>query len=229
MTDANASVTRKAGMRTAEYSVLKELIEREQPLATLEIGMATGDSSLVFCQHHSSKGVGSHVAVDPFQSDLNVWKSEGIEKIRKAGVERFLELREEMDYLALPQLIRERRRFQMILIDGWHSFDYAFIDFFFADLLLDSGGVVVFHDTGMAAVYKVCTFVERNKPYERISPAPAVALPRLDARVGRRIRQLFLSAAGRRELRERRKVWYSLAAYRKLAEIQCPEREVSEF
>jgi hypothetical protein len=80
------------------------------------------------------------------------------------------ELIEEPSHTALPQLLRMGRRFDFILIDGWHSFDYAFVDYFYADLLLNDGGLLLIDDAQGAQVHQVCRFVETHKPYQRLGP-----------------------------------------------------------
>lgn len=218
-----------AAMRWQEYAVMADLLRQHQPDETLEIGMANGQSTLEFCRYHAERGRGNHTAIDPFQSDPKFWNGEGLALIRDAGLSNYLEVIEEMNFLALPKLVERKCRFQMVLIDGYHSFDYAFIDFFFADLLLDPGGIVVFHDTGMPSVCKVCHFLECNKPYDRVSPAPSVELKALASRALRRLGQLFLSPEGHRQIRARREHWFSLTAYRKRADSMCAEQNMVNF
>jgi predicted O-methyltransferase YrrM len=72
----------------------------------------------------------------------------GLQNVRKAGLDHKHTWIGLPDYLALPQLAQEGKRFDFIFIDGYHSFDYAMLDFFYSDLLLVSGGMVVLHDSG---------------------------------------------------------------------------------
>ena len=55
---------------------------------------------------------------------------------------------------------------QFAFIDGWHTFDYTFIDFFYIDRILDVGGVVVFDDTNdYLAVRKVVRYALTHRAY----------------------------------------------------------------
>jgi predicted O-methyltransferase YrrM len=216
-----------ASMKSEEYDRLRELLLQLQPEATLEIGMANGESSLVICQALENRSLSRHVAIDPFES--SVWDGQGVKRIHEAGLSDRIELIEEFDYLALPRLVVEKRSFDFVLIDGWHSFDYAFIDLFYADLLLRPGGIVAIHDTGWPSVYKVCRFLETHKPYERLSPPPAVIIPSLFGRIARRIKQVLGGYSVYRASQRRRTEWFSLAVYRKREDYQVPSKFFVEF
>lgn len=134
----------------------------------LEIGMAFGTSSV-----HLGDGIsmsredgGELVSVDPYQR--TDWRSIGVDNITKAGHSGRFRLIEKPSYLALPELCAENRLYDFVFIDGWHSFDYVLVDFFYADLLLRDGGVIAFHDCQLPAVRKVLQFMESHKDYELI-------------------------------------------------------------
>ncbi len=218
-----------ASMRAEEYARLKELLLQLRPEATLEIGMANGESSLIICEVLNQLGKGKHMAIDPFESSPDGWAGRGVEKIRQAGLSHCFELLEEFDYLVLPRLVAERKFFDFILIDGWHSFDYTFIDIFYADLLLKPGGVLAIHDTGWPAVYKACRFLETHKRYDRISPPIAVIIPSLVGRIFRRLGQILRGPKAFMEARRRRIEWYSLGAYQKRENYQVPNDFFVEF
>jgi hypothetical protein len=214
-------------MTSGEYDRLRELLLQLQPKDTLEIGMAHGESSLIICEALQSRSHARHLAIDPFQN--SDWGGQGVKTIQQAGLLDRFELIEEFDYLALPRLVAEERSFDFVLIDGWHSFDFAFIDLFYADLLLRPGGTVVMHDTGWPSVYKVCKFLETHKPYDLVSPPVAVIIPSLVGRIGRRIKQVLGGYSVYRDARRRRTEWFSLAAYRKRENHQVAEKFFAEF
>ena len=133
----------------------------------------------------------------------------------------------EPNFTALPKLVERGDKFDFIFIDGYHSFDYAFVDFFFADLLLEIGGMVAFHDSSYPAVHKVCRFIAGNKQYRSIGPRPEPIFESVPRKLLRRIRY---SLAGETAMfRERRLVWCSMAAYQKIADSQCRQRLVADF
>ena len=71
------------------------------------------------------------LSVDPNQSTQ--WSSIGVRNIERAGFARLHTLVEKCDYVALPELLEEGRRFDFAFIDGMHLFDYTLLDFFFVD------------------------------------------------------------------------------------------------
>jgi predicted O-methyltransferase YrrM len=218
------------GMRPGEYEVLEELLERYRPKRTLEIGLANGGSAVMFCKHHARQHEGgTHTAIDPYQTVAPPLGFAGaaVQAVREVGCEGLFRLIEEPNFTGLPRLVVEKAKFDLVLIDGWHSFDYAFVDYFYADLLLEPGGVMIFHDTGWPSVERVCRFLEANKPYDRLSPPTAVELRSFARRLARRVGQLVTGTMA--SARERRTRWHSLAAYRKRADHMVHESDYRAF
>ena len=117
----------------------------------LEIGMANGISALYICQALKENNLtdSSLTSIDPNQKTQ--WKSAAVNNIRKAGLSDYSILLEMKSYNALPELLKllekkEIEPFDCIFIDGMHLFDYTLIDFFYSDLLLRNGGVILLDD-----------------------------------------------------------------------------------
>ncbi|MCH9013660.1 MAG: class I SAM-dependent methyltransferase, partial [Proteobacteria bacterium] len=116
----------------------------------MEIGCAFGLSSLHICSALSGRGAAHHVIIDPFQQKH--WHGIGIANLRRAGFD-FFEHIEEPSEFALPALAREQSgTFDMVLIDGWHTFDHTLLDFFYANRLIRVGGYILVDDCNMPAV-----------------------------------------------------------------------------
>ena len=58
---------------------------------------------------------------------------------------------------------------QFAFIDGNHHLDYALLDLFYLDLMLDVGSVVALHDMWMPALQHVVSFWEANRAYEAVT------------------------------------------------------------
>jgi predicted O-methyltransferase YrrM len=141
---------------------------------TLEVGMAYGLSTLAICAEHEARGEGSHIAVDPLQSTRQM--SIGVLNVKRAGVDDRVQVIEERSDVALPRLREEDLRLDFAFIDGRHVFDAVLVDFFYADLMLETGGVVALHDTWLPSIKQVARYVRRNRAYELIGGDRAMAV-----------------------------------------------------
>jgi hypothetical protein len=134
-----------------------------RPERTLEIGMACGGSTLTIAatlrdlQHTPCQ---QHIAIDGFQK-LG-FDDVGRLKLDEAGLSSYVQVREQLSSVALPQLVDEGLRFQLIYIDGSHRFEDVFCDFYFVRSLASIGGYVLFDDSSDIEVAKVIRFVRTN-------------------------------------------------------------------
>ena len=151
---------------------LYETVLQERPSCTIEVGMSCGTSSLaILTALNKSGGVGRLISVDPNQTSEGAC---GLTSVLRADLGHLHQLLEKPDYVALPKLLESGMQVDMAYIDGWHTFDYTLLDFFYIDKMLKVGGVVIFNDCGWPAVFKAMRFVVRNRKYAEIN----VGLPR---------------------------------------------------
>ena len=169
--------------------LLYEFIRAHKPLKTLEIGMAYGISTLFICQALHDNGCGHHTVIDPFEE--TVWNSIGLLNIEHAKLTDLLRFFQSPSDQVLSQLSAQNEQFDFVFIDGNHLFDYALVDFFFADKLLSLDGHIAIDDLWMPSVRKVASFVLRNKPYEllRLSSTYLPTKGKYVLQTGRRIIQ----------------------------------------
>lgn len=142
---------------------LRRLCMERKPRRTLEIGMCFGASCLLLSACHrelTSVGLRQHVALDPFQ--YTVWQDAGLMAVQRAGLSEYLDFRQVPSSLALPQLLREDARFDLIYVDGSHLVEDVFVDAYFCVRLLTVGGVVAFDDSSDPHVAKVLRFLRNN-------------------------------------------------------------------
>lgn len=159
------------GILPAYSRALTNAVRTFRPQSCIEIGLANGISALAMLAGLSEHG-GRLLSIDPYQSSF--WKNRGVESIARAGVDHLHELREAPDFLALPELLRAGTRVDFAYIDGWHTFDYTLLDFWYLDRMLPVGGVVAFNDCGLRAVHRAIRFVETNRHYDELD----VGLPK---------------------------------------------------
>jgi len=167
--------------------MLYKLVRDAKPKQSLETGFAFGLSTLFIAQALPDNGEGHHTAVDPFE--ISEFKGVGVANVRRAGLEDRFTFIEDYAANALPRLNQQGLKLDFAFIDGHHTFDAAFLDFFYCDVMMGSGGLIVFHDFSMPAVRKVVTFVLRNLPYDLHMDGIARALG-LPQRIYHRMRMM---------------------------------------
>jgi methyltransferase family protein len=142
---------------------IRQLMVEIDPERTLEVGMACGGSALTFAATHRDlqhKPCRQHVAIDGFQ--CSGYDDVGRLKLEEAGLSDYVEVREQLSALALPQMVQEGLKFQLVYIDGSHRFEDVFCDFYFVRYLMAVGGYVLFDDSSDPEVAKVVRFVRKN-------------------------------------------------------------------
>jgi hypothetical protein len=145
---------------------LYSMVKRFKPSKTLGIGFGYGVPALYICQAHLDLGRQneSHVVIDPTQTTHS--KGIGVQSIRRAGLAHILSHRELSDFIALPMAHQMGERFQLVLIEDTRHTDYTMVDAFFADLLLDIGGFIVFVEVEGNLIGQ---FLATNRAYRHVN------------------------------------------------------------
>lgn len=152
-----------SGISLGHANALYEFVKKTKPRLALEIGMANGISTVAILQGLKENQFGKLISIDPYQNAD--WQGAGLNLINACGLGDMHRLIEEPDYLALPKLLDEGTRVDFAYIDGWHTFDYALLDFWYVDKMLNIKGAVAFNDCGLRAVSKVIKFVQTHRDY----------------------------------------------------------------
>jgi predicted O-methyltransferase YrrM len=143
-------------------------IKTYRPQAVLEVGMAYGASTIaILSALEANDKQGTLTSIDPAQSSY--WHNIGVVNVKRSDLALNHKLIEQPDYVALPNLLAERVSFDFAYIDGWHTFDYTLLDFFYIDRMLKVGGIVAFNDCYLAAVKKVLGFLKTHRHYQEIN------------------------------------------------------------
>lgn len=176
-------------IKTGEARFIYEFIREKGLSRTLETGFAYGKSA----SHIMAATRSMHIAMDPFQSR---YQNLGIQNIKTLGMDAYLTLHEDYSHHVLPKLLEQEKRFDFIFIDGDHKFDGVFMDFYYADLLLDQGGYILLHDTWMRSTRLVISFIKKNRRDYRPLPTPCRNLALFqktgeDSRDGMHYREFF--------------------------------------
>jgi hypothetical protein len=148
-----------------------------RPRSSIEIGCAYGVSSLFICEALAEVGAERHIIIDPYQLGSghkgpdSGYEGIGLLNLKRAGFERIVDFHAEVSFRCLPRLLEDGIKADFAFVDGMHTFDYAFVDFFFLDKMLVPGGAVIFDDLGYPSIRKLCRYIVRNLPYFPIGPA----------------------------------------------------------
>lgn len=154
VSDGEETLALTSFMDEKEGELLASVVASVRPTTSLEVGFAYGVSTLFICEALARLGKPArHIVVDPFQ--FSEWKGIGLRNVKSAGYETYLELREQRSEIALPRLLEEKTVLDMAVIDGWHTFDHALVDFFYVNKMLRTGGVIVLDDSSMPSVGKL--------------------------------------------------------------------------
>ncbi len=150
-------------IKPKEAAFLYDLIREKGLGRTLETGLGFGRSAIHMLAAHG----GRHIAVDPYQRDYDYL---ALRNVEAAGLSNRFDFHEDASHNVLPRLHLDGERLDLVFIDGDHKFDGILVDFYYADLLLDPGGYVVFHDTWMRSTQLVASFIRKNKAnYRRVA------------------------------------------------------------
>ena len=138
---------------------------------TLETGVAFGVSTLTMLLALDAVNAPGaiHYGVDPEQRTYHEGAAFALQK--EHGVRTHFELLEGPSHFQLPPLLERGVKIDFAFIDGWHTFDYTLLDFFYIDKLLKVGGIVAFHDCSWPSKRKVLGYLETHRKYE-LMPYP---------------------------------------------------------
>ncbi len=155
----------------AEAEFMYALVARLKPKATLEVGMGYGASAafIISAARATQYTQYTHFAMDPMQSDYH---DLGLRNVAKLGLDGFMRFMPEYSHVALPKLCVEGVKVDFAFIDGGHRFDDIFLDFYYAELLLNEGGHILLHDAWMRSTQTVASWVRKNKANFEQVPIP---------------------------------------------------------
>ncbi len=176
---------------------------------TLEVGCAYGLSSLHICSALAGREGAGHTIIDPFQN--SECHGVGIHHLKSAGFD-FFDLIEERSEFALPRLAERGETFDLVFVDGWHTFDHTLVDCFYGNRLLRTGGYLAIDDTDWPAVRRAADYFLNYPCFEFHSSATIPRTPTVRARLarqalrllGRKTREGLLSRPADRRIHDER-------------------------
>lgn len=156
-----------SGLNTNDMIFLYNFIKQHKFTNVLEIGMAGGMSSIAILSALAETSLNFKLtSIDPYQSTQ--WISNGLKNIIKCNFSSNHELIELSDMIALPKLLEKGEKYDLIFIDGMHTFDHVLLNNFYADKLLNIGGFIINDDIWMPSIQRVCNYLTKNYTHFQI-------------------------------------------------------------
>ena len=158
---------------------IQTIVRDVKATMSIDIGLGYGVSSLFICDALAKTVNACLITIDPkqFSSEKGIGYNIGKERkgigrynLKNAGYENMIEFYESPSHIVLPKLEEQGIKIDFAFIDGWHTFDYTLLDFFYVDRLLRVGGIVAIHDTKRLSIRKVCRFIITNRSYSVFQP-----------------------------------------------------------
>ena len=142
--------------------MLRKWVAREDASRTIEIGLGYGFSALHLCEGLLSNGRpdARHVVLDPSQATR--FADCGLQVLEEAGISSLVEHHAEISEIALPQFLKEGRRFDLGFIDGNHRFDGVFLDLFYLGRMVRRGGIIMLDDYDYPGIERAVSFFLTN-------------------------------------------------------------------
>lgn len=152
-----------SGIKTLEGKFLQNLVTHKKLKNIIEVGFAFGISAMFITTGiKNNKTNGKLISIDPFQTEQ--WKGNGVKLLKSLKLNKYHELIENKSYLVLPQLLEKNKEnsFDMVFVDGWHTFDYTLLDTFYADKLVRIGGYIIIDDVLHYSVKQCIKYIDTN-------------------------------------------------------------------
>jgi predicted O-methyltransferase YrrM len=159
------------GISRDEADMLGAVVREVKPIHSLEVGLGYGFSAIAICDAADQDAPGRrHIVIDPHQTKY--WSGTGLKNLSDAGYEPCIDFYEQPSYHCLPELEQKGTQIDFAFVDGWHTFDYAFVDFFYIDKMLRDGGVIAFDDADWPSIRPIIRYIVTNLPYRIVRTMP---------------------------------------------------------
>lgn len=141
----NAKSVDETGLTKGENVRLGKTTVSNETLPTTSCASSKEQTDNDRIQASDDDNVAFLISIDPNQN--RKWKEVGLFSVESAGLKQFHRFYEGKSYDIMPKLLSDHAEsLDLVFIDGWHTFDYTLVDGFYADLLVKSGGYIVFDD-----------------------------------------------------------------------------------
>jgi len=152
-----------------EVDFISKIVRNDPGIVrSLEVGLAFGISALAISLSKKDVNISSHEAIDPHQRTQ--WKSFGLGLLDKHGIK--IQLHSGYSEHVLPELCKDQKSYDLIFIDGWHTFDHTLIDLFYSTKLLRIGGYLIIDDLTFPSVKRAVDYIKNYPCYSVFDALP---------------------------------------------------------
>jgi len=149
-----------SSIKNSEGSFISDIIKKYNYKKCLEVGFAFGISAFYILSNPNT----TLISIDPFQKSQ--WNNYGKKLLKSFDLNKRHKCIEKKSYEALPELLnkikKDSDKFDFIFIDGWHTFDYTLVDFFYSNLMLKIGGIIIVDDVLHLPVTECIEYLDKN-------------------------------------------------------------------
>lgn len=163
MRTSEGKVRLHSSINTNEGKLLTYFVKKFKVRTALEIGMAYGISAMFMLLAMLSNSKSRNIyltSIDPYQSTQ--WKNLGRKNLENIGLLGHHTLHEDKSEIILPLLLKLQHKYDLIFIDGWHTFDNTLIDVYYAIRLVSVGGLIIIDDIRHQGVGTLIKYVDVN-------------------------------------------------------------------
>jgi len=162
----------------ADGDALRDVVAGCAPSRTIEVGCATGLSTLAIFEGLAQAGVvGDHTVIDPYFNGY--WGGAAGLLMQRAAIADRVKIDEREPVVALGQCLERGDVFDFAFVDGCHWFECALIDVSMLCRLVRPGGVIAVDDPWMPAVRDAVSYCVKNLNCELVETIGRNGKPRL--------------------------------------------------
>ena len=146
-----------------DYYIVFELMKKTKTKKILQIGMDNGNWSvfiLTFFKflYHESDELYKLISIDPNQ--IIEYKNMGIDNLKNLNLGKYHKLVDDYSYIYMQKSINKNKKYDIIFINEWITYDYTITDIFNSLKLLNTGGYLIIDGILNQSYLKIIEYID---------------------------------------------------------------------